>query len=607
MKSQFLAGLCGPSALVLALAGCSSAPLQKSVAADAKNAEMATKLMQSGLLTQAQDGNVRGSAGHVEQLAATQRQRPVLRVASSPWIGGRMIPATNDDKLPNVFREQFDLNFAEGASRVSIDQVAARLTRLTGVPVRVQPDVFKAPGPEASSAPILIPPSMARTSPLPVAGALPLPAGLPLSGGDSTLSGTATRHGVTESGAVSNATEITVNAVDMRWKGTLQGYLNHVTDRLGLAWEYRDNTVVIMRFITAYHEITAFPGSTDYEMSSGGSATGGGSGQGAQQNSTANLQVKEAGKMDAVATIEKAVAQMVKGVPGSEVIRSDGSGRLVVKTTKEMQAQVRDFIRAENSAMLRQVQVQFDIYSVRSNDVDEAGVNWTVVFQSLSSRFNATIGSPASLTGSLAGNVAVSILNAGTAGANASDTNRRFGDSAVILNLLRQTGMSAQYRPVSLLALNRQWARKAKLNTEGFLAETTPGTATANGVGIPGLKTDRITTGDSYVAMPHILDNNTVLLKFGVSLSDLLGLFDVTSGSGAAMQKVQVPRVSAVSDQYTVALKAGEVMAITGLSRLVSTGDSRTLGEYVPVGLGGSRRSEIAREHFLILVRPVLL
>lgn len=595
--------------LVLALTGCASPPLQKTVSAEAQNAEVATKLMQGGLLAQARDGGVRGSASHADQLAAVQRQRPVLRMASAPWIGGRMIPATTDDKLPNVFREQFDLNFSEGTARVSLEQVAARLTKLTSVPVRVQPDVFKV-GQESAAPAVLIPPSMARTSPLPGAGALPLPAGTPLAGGDSTLAGTAPRPGASEPASVSHAAEISLNAVDMRWKGTLQGFLNHVTDRLGLAWEYRDNTVVIMRFITAYHEITTFPGSTDYEMSSGGSATGGGGGnggQGAQQNSTANLQVKEAGKMDAVATIEKAVVQMVKTVPGSEVIRSDGSGRLVVKTTKEMQAQVRDFIRAENSAMLRQVQVQFDIYSVRSNDVDEAGVNWNLVFQSLSSRFNASIGSPAPLTGTLAGNVAVSILNAAAAGGNASDTNRRFGDTAVILNLLRQAGLSAQYRPVSLLALNRQWARKAKLNTEGFLSETTPGTATANGVGIPGLKTNRITTGDSYVAMPHILDNNTVLLKFGVSLSDLLGLFDVTSGSGQNMQKVQVPRVSAVSDQYTVALKTGEVMAITGLSRLVSTSDSRTLGENVPVGIGGSRRAEVAREHFLILVRPVLL
>ncbi len=591
--------------VVSVLAGCASPPLMKSVAADAAATEAAARMMDGRLMKPNVDsGTVRGSAAHAERLATDQRERPVLRVARAPWIGGRMVPATNDDRLPNAFREQFDLNFSEGTSKVSIDQVAARLTKLTAVPVRVQPDVFKIPGDAAGQA-IQLPAAIARAAGLP--GHSIVPPGLLVSGGDSTLQGADTKPRVIEPTSLTNAHAISIDAVDTRWQGTLQGFLNHVTDRLGLAWEYRDNTIVIMRFVTAYHEISTFPGKTEFELSSGGSATGGSTGGGTQQNSTANLGVKEKGELDAAATIERAVTQMVKSVPGSEVIRSDGTGRLIVKTTKEMQAQVRDFLRAENHAMLRQVQVQFDIYSVRSNDLDEAGINWNIVFQSLTNGVNATLNGPATLTGALAGSVGVNILKPTAAGVNATDTNRRFGDSSAVLNLLRQVGVSAQHRPVSLLALNRQWARKAKLNTEGYLSETTPGTATANGVGIPGLKTDRITTGDSYVAMPHILDNNTVLLKFGVNLSDLLGLFDVTSGTGAAMQKVQVPRVSAVSDQYTVALRTGEVMAITGLSRLVSTSDSRSLTENTPVALGGSRRAEFAREHFLILVRPVLL
>lgn len=593
------------SAVAALCAGCANAPLAEQVQRDtAAAATAAARHIPKSLTNASDEGNLRGSAAFADKQAAAQSNRAVLRVARAPWIGGRMVPATNDDKLPQVFREPFDLNFSDGAARVSIDQVAARLTKLTGVAVRVQPDVFKVPGSEAGATPLAAPPSLVR---LPAGG--PLPPGMALPGGDSTLQGAATKQPAPpQQETVTSASVISVDAVDMRWKGTLQGFLNHMTDRLGLAWEYRDNTVVVMRFVTDFHEISTFPGTTDYEMSSGGSATGGGGGSsGATQNSTASLQVKEGGKLDSVTTIERAVAQMVKAVPGSEVIRSDGSGRLVVKTTKEMQAQVRDFIKSENSAMLRQVQVQFDIYSVRTNDVDEAGIDWSILFQSLSNGFGATLQGPAALTGALSGNVAVNILNAAAAGASARDTNRRYGDSRLIVNLLNQMGVSAQHRPVSLLALNRQWARKAKLNTEGYLSETTPGTATANGVGIPGLKTDRITTGDSYVAMPHILDNNTVLLKFGVSLSDLLGLFDVTSGSGNNQQKVQVPRVSAVSDQYTVALKAGEVMLITGLSRLVSSSDRRTLGESIPVVVGGSRRAEVAREHFLILVRPVLL
>lgn len=564
---------------------------QRSIAAVAANA--------AAPLAQAAGSAPRGSPARADELAGAQRMMPVLRVAAAPWIGSRMVPVTTEDRLPSAFREEVRLNFAEGQARVSLAQMAARLTRITGVPVRIQPDVD--PPPALPGAP---------PSGLPPIQPLPLPAGpLPgaAKGGDSTLVPRPSPLPLQDHGTVSAAAAISVDAVDMRWNGTLQGYLNHVTDRLGLAWEYRDNTVVIMRFVTAYYEVATFPGATAFGMSSGGSSTGQSGNTGTQQNSTAQLLVQEQGNVDPLVTIEKAVAQMIKAVAGSEVLRSDGSGRIVVKTTREMQAQVRDFIRAENRAMQRQAQIQFDIYSVRRDDLDEQGIDWNLVIRTLTNGLVTNLAGPATLTGALAGGLTLNVLNAQQAGDRAIDLNRRLGDSRVIVNLLRQYGSSAQHRPVSLLALNRQWARRASLNTEGYLSETTPGTATANGVGIPGLKTDKVTTGDSYLAMPYILENNTVLLKLGISLSDLLGLFDVTSGIGATQQKVQVPRISAISDQNTIALQPGEVVMVTGASRLVSKSDHRALGESVPTLAGGSRRAELSREHFMVLIRPVLL
>jgi len=66
---------------------------------------------------------------------------------------------------------------------------------------------------------------------------------------------------------------------------------------------------------------------------------------------------------------------------------------------------------------------------------------------------------------------------------------------------------------------------------------------------------------------------------------------------------VQVPRLSLTSDQSTVKLNGGQVLAITGLSRLISKDNQRTLAESVGVGAGGSRSISVVREHFLVLVR----
>ena len=169
--------------------------------------------------------------------------------------------------------------------------------------------------------------------------------------------------------------------------------------------------------------------------------------------------------------------------------------------------------------------------------------------------------------------------------------------------------MSTQHREVSLLALNRTWDRKSSLGGRAYVSATLPGAAsTIGGIGAPGLVTSTVTTGDRYLAQPFILDNNTVVLKFGIGLSSPeVNLVNFASGTGTSQQTVQTPETTAVNDQATVALKAGQILVITGLSRLVANDDRRTLTEGAPVGLGGSRTQSRMREEFVIFVRPTIL
>jgi Flp pilus assembly secretin CpaC len=161
-----------------------------------------------------------------------------------------------------------------------------------------------------------------------------------------------------------------------------------------------------------------------------------------------------------------------------------------------------------------------------------------------------------------------------------------------------------------MLAMNRQWVRKSRLSTQSYLAETTPAVSTTNNtsaVSLPGLTPGSVTVGDQIAIMPYVLDNNTVVLKFGLSFSDLLKLDIVGSGEGVSRQQVQVPSTALLSDQFTVALRPGEVFAITGLSRDTSSVDKATLGEALSVWAGGSQRSSSNREHFLVFLRVVIL
>jgi len=413
-----------------------------------------------------------------------------------------------------------------------------------------------------------------------------------------------TRAFETSPEALSQAEPFTLNNVEMRWNGSLAGYLNMLTDSLGLAWEYRDGTVVISRFVLELHEIAAFQGGSKYSMSTSGSGAGAaGGGGGASNAASASMEVSESGESDPMGSIEKTIKEMLADVPGSSVIRTDGSGRLMVKAPREIQSRVRDYIRSENAALRRQVTIQFDLYSILLDDNDQRGINWGVVLQKAGEAVRLQLNTPAALSSVQAGLAAINVLP----NVQGNQISELLGISAMFLQMLNQQGYSAQHRPISMLALNRQWGRISRNSTEYFLSETTAGPASATGVGAPGLKTDKVTTGDQILALPQILEDNTVMLRFGISLSDLLGLFDVSVGQGNSQQKIQAPKVSAINAQFPVAVRPGEIVAVTGLSRTVASNDNQRLVEGAPLATGGTRKSQFKREHFIVFVRPTLM
>jgi type IVB pilus formation R64 PilN family outer membrane protein len=586
------------AAASLMLSGCAAPALQQKI-------DTASAQMQPGLAAGATplpiSPRMVGSSAMADELARKQIDAPVAMRASQPWYGTRMVAVLSDEQLPPVFYERFTFDFDDRMTggRVPIEVVAERIYRITNVPVRVSSDVHgNSQQPQTNGA------APQMTLPLPGSSAnrpgQPLP---PLSVGGALE--TAKQF----SEAARTLLPVTdLSAVEMRWRERdMVSFLNTVTDRLGLGWSYRDGVVMIHRYLTETFELGAFASSQDYSMAISGTSNGAAGGGGTGGSSASQLQVTETGKTTPIQSIVKTVTTMLDSVKGSSVALSEGSSRLSVTTTKEAMRHVRSMLKQEQEAMTRQVMIQIDIYSLSSNTGNESGVNLQVLFQNLQNTFGVALTGPASGVTSDAGGLIMNILSVAAGGNPASKSVQRFGDSAVMLQALHKNGISVQHQPLNMIAMNRQWARKTNLRQTGYLSETTPSTVAGAGSGAPGLKTSTITTGDRFIVLPAILDNGTVLLKFGVSLTNLLGLFDVSAGAGPTLQKVQTPEVSGTDDQSTVLLRAGEVMVLTGLSRVKSTQDGGSLGEGLPKVLGGSSKMTHSREDFVIFVRPVIL
>ena len=581
-------------AIAAVLTACAEPGVTEHVQADHALGATGTSSLHADRTLAEQGRAAPGSQLDADRRAVEQAAKPVLRRARSPWVGSVSVPMGSGERLPSIFTEAIKLNFDDAATggKVSLRTMADRITAVTGVPVRLKADVFGVGD---------APPRPAAPLPPAIPGLPTLPA--------RALGGT---EGVTLPPApVASPRDTSVNAVAMRWSGSLEGYLDLVTDQLSLSWEYRDGVVVIERCRTEFFEIAALESETDYHLGLSGAdqanATSSGNGGGGT-NSTASSsnEVNEHGKSNVIGSILAAIGQIIKDVPGSSVVRSDGSGRIAVTSTKETLSKVRDFLRVENESLLRQAQVQFDVYSVTRNESDERGIEWGALLSALGGAYTGTFGSPTTLTSTTAANIGFSILTPTQSGVTNYATTH-FGGSNAILKLLSEFGVSTQHREVSLLALNRTWDRKSSLGGRAYVSATIPGAASTTGVGAPGLVTSTVTTGDRYLAQPFILDNNTVVLKFGIGLSSLVNLVNFTSGTGTSQQTVQTPETTAINDQSTVALKAGQILVITGLSRLVSSDDRRTLTDDAPIGLGGSKTQSRMREDFVIFVRPTIL
>src|SRR6218665_3672163 len=207
-----------------------------------------------------------GAPAHVaERGGQLQRSRQLVRFVQSPWVGGIQTVARTERRLPAIFDENFVLDFGE--SHVPISVVAARLARLTNLPVRVPIDDG---GKGASGA------AGATTVKAVLPTPLPTPiTGLPMAGGNAPgTPAAAPAVGGPPASAVSSDTDISVNAVGMKWNGWLRDFLDHLSNTLSLSWEYRDGAVVLMRLITQRNAVAALHCAQDFSTTMGGGGSG---------------------------------------------------------------------------------------------------------------------------------------------------------------------------------------------------------------------------------------------------------------------------------------------------------------------------------------------
>ena len=128
-------------------------------------------------------------------------------------------------------------------------------------------------------------------------------------------------------------------------------------------------------------------------------------------------------------------------------------------------------------------------------------------------------------------------------------------------------------------------------------------------------ETEEIETGFTMNVLPRILEHGRLLLKFDLTLSDLLALekVDLISGSDIGDEQseggeyIQNPIIESRGFTQEVAMKSGESLVLTGYERVENSAEKRGVGSATNSLLGGSATAGKVRSILVIILTPVVL
>lgn len=465
----------------------------------------------------------------------------------------------------------------------SLQDVSSRVTMLTGVPVNISPE---ANSPISSST-----------------GLTGLNAGIPSAATNTPI--VPAIGGINSGNVASGLNSLGQPDNTIVYDGQLVGFLDIAASRYGVYWEWDNNSVRFFRTTTRTFRIAALPGDTTLSAKIGnqtsGASSSSGTGSSGSSGSGGGTSSQETGVSFSALSVWKGIEDSIKTMLSSngKVIVTAATGTVTVSDTPQVVAQVEKYIQDQNLSLGRQVVINVRVLSVDLTNSDSYGINWNAVYSTISGNYGLSfLSSFAPETGST--QLGLKIL--GTAGSATSNGIDGFAGSNAMINALSKQGRVNQLTSASVTTLNNQPAPTQVGRQVSYLQSST---TTLGSVGVQPtttLQPGTITTGFSMNIVPHILDNNKLLLQYAIDLSSLLKL-DTISSNGST---IQIPDIATRNFLQRVRINSGDTLVVTGFEQNTDTGNTQGLGDPYNVALGGGLLGSKARSVLVVLIQPVV-
>lgn len=464
----------------------------------------------------------------------------VVRELPSQWINPVPLNARGNDRerLPSCLVQ------INRPGVISVNDISAHITRTCHISVVLTPDarqVTQASGPtEQIKGPVPAPDANGMLPLAQMGGAVPAPA--QRAGSEATLRG-------------------------VYWKGSLDGFLDNVTARLGLSWRYEEGRIVIFYLDTRNFPVLfmdsqagftskTVSGTTSSTGSSGGGSSGGISGDNNTSQST-DMAIKSNLYGDVSATVK---AMLTPGVGRMNL----SAGVLTVTDTSRVLSQIGRYIDDRNRELNRQVVLNVQIYSVESRRSDQLGIDWDAVLNLSSVKATFT-------------NAFTSANDAIASGGAMIVDGKGAGTKALVKALSEQGNVSVTTQSSSLTTNLSAVPIQVALQQD-YISDVTSEQTANVGSSISSTRST-ITTGFNMTVLPYLMPaSSSMQLQFSVNMSDDPTMRTVPQGEKSSVELMKT-RLKTFTQR--VNMKSGQTLPETGQGRR-----GRVLPGVAPAGYG---------------------
>jgi type IVB pilus formation R64 PilN family outer membrane protein len=304
------------------------------------------------------------------------------------------------------------------------------------------------------------------------------------------------------------------------------------------------------------------------------------------------MRVSSESDIDYWASLEGTLSSMLSNLGRLAV--NQGTGTVTVTDVRDVIDRITRHIEEENRTMTRQIGFEVQLYSVRSDDGSEFGVDWNLVYQKLN-EFQFGYRSPSSLVSDVVGDGSIKIIK----------SNNNFNGTEAFLKAAASGNKVSLVTSQRAVTLNRQVVPVAVTSQRSYIAENkvtvTPGPPAITEI---TRTLGTVTTGFILNLMPSVTERNAMVLTVGLDLSELK---ELRSFGNIDTNGVQAPEVASTQFVQRVALRTGETLVLTGFEQVKSNSKERTLDNNVSPGLGGSFVGNTTKDSLVFLITPVMV